>query len=169
MYAGAKGSSDWAAASGAVRAATAHQRASDLHRAGDPPLQQHLPRSVYAFEVSPPWEVAHSPLGQTGLCSSASSSSLYPHLPRLVVACHTHPASNEDVPTPQWRRGMWKHTFTHTWLLWIHLTLLKRAPTAQVSQTGLLTSSAYHTHHHNTRLTSKRRPFFSLTVTYRSK
>jgi hypothetical protein len=45
----------------------------------------------------------------------------------------------EVVPTPQWPgEVMWKHTR----LMWIHLAPLKRAPTAQVGQTGLLSSSS---------------------------
>ena len=35
---------------------------------------------------------------------------------------------------------MGKHTFSHTRLMWIHLAPLKRAPTAQVGQTGVYVS-----------------------------
>jgi hypothetical protein len=50
------------------------------------------------------------------------------------------PALNEDVQTPQWRRGMWFSL--HTWSMWIHLYLLKRAPTALVAK------RAWYHHHH---------------------
>ena len=39
------------------------------------------------------------------------------------------------------RGSVWKHTSPHAWLMWIRFTPLKRAPTAQVGLTGLLSSS----------------------------